>query len=216
MTARRMFRQLPLLLAFIFLGSAAALAQTPVVRAADALHDGRGQRHTGVALADLNNDGKPDLIVSNCGCDNATTIRVRLNNGDGTFGSPQDYAVDVDGFFDAYTVATGDFNHDGNIDVATVKSLDDVVVVLLGNGDGTLQPALTFPTGVRPYRVIVADIDGDTNLDLDHAESVRRDHHVLLGDGAGNFTEAPNSPFATGESGGSPTGVAAADPTATH
>src|SRR6185437_3347430 len=46
-------------------------------------------------------------------------------------------------------VVTADFNHDGRLDLAVANVESDSVSVLLGNGNGSLQPARTFTTGAR-------------------------------------------------------------------
>src|SRR5262249_20171226 len=66
---------------------------------------------TGSAAADLNHDGKLDVIVGGTG-----KVAVLLGNGDGSFQSPKDYGT---GDLNDYTFAIADFNGDGNLDVAT-------------------------------------------------------------------------------------------------
>src|SRR5262249_25688181 len=62
--------------------------------------------------------------------------------------------------------AVADLNNDGRRDVlvALRSSSVDQVAVLLGNGDGTLQPPITFPTGHYPYQLQVADLNADGKL----------------------------------------------------
>jgi FG-GAP-like repeat/FG-GAP repeat len=121
-----------------------------------------------VAVADLNGDGNPDLALA----DNCTSgeVIILLGNGDGTFQAPQSYAS---GAFIATSVAVGDFNGDGKIDLAvghvtangTVST--GVVSVLIGNGDGTLQTARIYATGIgSAASVTVADVNQDGKLDL--------------------------------------------------
>src|SRR5262245_25592413 len=92
----------------------------------------------GVALADLNKDGKLDLIVATC---ENSTVRVRLGNGDGTFGAATDYAT----LASAFGIAIADFNRDGNLDVATADEDDSSIAVFLGDGTGALGPPVQFP-----------------------------------------------------------------------
>src|ERR1700686_3460962 len=108
-----------------------------------------------VAVADVNGDGKPDLVVANW-CDGSETqcvspaaigtVGVLLGNGDGTFQSVVSYAS---GGSDADSVAVADVNGDGKLDLVVanlcgINNCFGVVGVLLGNGDGTFKPSVTY------------------------------------------------------------------------
>ena len=90
----------------------------------------------------------------------------------------------------------GDFNGDGIPDLATanggVESFmappDSTVGILLGNGDGTFQPAQTFAVGPAPLALAVADFNGDGHLDIAAADSTGIS--ILLGNGDGTFQPA--------------------------
>ena len=69
------------------------------------------------------------------------------------------------------TVAMGDFNGDGKTDLAVVNYTDGTVSVLLGNGDGTFKPQVTYASGLTPVAVVVGDFNGDGKLDLAVANS---------------------------------------------
>jgi hypothetical protein len=88
----------------------------------------------------------------------------------------------------AQAVATGDFNGDGNLDLA-VATEQGVVSVLLGNGDGTFQLHLDQNTSVLgTVRVLTADLDGDGKLDLAILTgSTISFVYVLRGNGDGTF-----------------------------
>jgi hypothetical protein len=148
-----------------------------------------------VAVADLNNDGIPDIVVGNF----TNTVSVLLGNGDGSFQAPHTYAA---GSLTA-GVAVGDFNNDGNVDVVVTNSTDSgSVSVLLGNGDGTLQPPVTLATGDNPFSVAVGDLNNDGNADFAVANfgGGVATVTVYLGNGDGTF--GPRQDFATGGIGG--------------
>jgi hypothetical protein len=107
-----------------------------------------------IAAADLNGDGKLDLIVTSSGFSTA----VLLGNGDGTFQAPT-YSTGTGGA----TLTLGDFNHDGSPDVAVGEAYG--VSLLLGNGDGTLRRALRYSTA-GGGAVAAGDLNGDGSLDL--------------------------------------------------
>jgi hypothetical protein len=138
-----------------------------------------------VVAGDLNRDGHLDLAVVNFG-DN--TVSVLLGNGDGTFKTQTTYAV---GPQPGWLVA-GDFNGDGNLDLATANFdnyLGMTVSILLGNGDGTFQTHVQYPTGQGPAAIIAADFNGDGKLDLVTSNNGNA-ISILLGDGDGTF-QAP-------------------------
>jgi hypothetical protein len=88
-------------------------------------------------------------------------------------------------------VAVGDFNGDGRIDLAVTASAVGQIDILLGNGDGTFQPPVTYAAGgKRPQSVAVGDFNGDGNLDLVVANTGSQSVGVLLGNGDGSFQKA--------------------------
>ena len=84
-------------------------------------------------------------------------------------------------------MATGDFNHDGFIDVVVTSPGRNMISVLLSNGDGTFQPAINS-TVQQPNTVVVADFNGDGKLDLAIWSSFNT--VVMLGNGDGTFKAA--------------------------
>jgi hypothetical protein len=136
-----------------------------------------------VAVADLNQDGKADLVVTGS---NSVTVQVLLGNGDGTFQAPVGY-----GTASAYSPVIGDFNGDGKVDVAFVEGWNRAGV-LLGNGDGTFGAEALFGTGSGPSGITTADFNGDGKADLATADSFGNTAGVLLGNGDGTFQARPD------------------------
>jgi hypothetical protein len=124
-----------------------------------------GQWVLSVAVADLNGDSKPDLVVAT-ECANSACVGVLLGNGDGTFQTAVTYESGGDSEPPSVTVA--DVNGDGKPDLVVANHAGaGVVGVLLGNGDGTFQTAVTYGSGgYGAYSVAVADVNGDGKPDL--------------------------------------------------
>ena len=138
-----------------------------------------------VAIADVNADGKPDLIATNAA---SNTISVLLGNGNGTFQGQNQFNT---GGAPIY-LAVGDLNGDGKLDVVVANSSDNNVGVLLGNGNGTFQSQVTYATGLGPATAPIADMNGDGKLDLvvgntGDNNGVGSSLGVLLGNGNGTF-----------------------------
>jgi len=148
-----------------------------------------GASPNSVAVADFNGDGIPDLAVVNTGSNNVTLL---LGNGSGGFtaasGGP--FAVAPA----PASVAAGDFNGDGKPDLVTASTgTPGIVSILIGKGDGTFQPAVTYPMlpglALGPA-IAVADFNGDGKADLATANINSAHVAVLLGNGDGTFGSA--------------------------
>ena len=87
----------------------------------------------------------------------------------------------------AYSVAVGDFNGDGNADLAVANYSAGTVTVLLGNGDGTFRAGVDYGAGSNPISVAIGDFNGDGKADLAVANSGYGTVSILLGNGDGTF-----------------------------
>jgi hypothetical protein len=140
-----------------------------------------GHNPLGVAIADVNGDGKPDLVVANYF---SNTISVLLGNGDGTFAAAQNLAT-ASG---PVEVKVADFNGDGKLDIATNDKGSSQITVLYGNGDGTFQAAQNLNLGgTHTDALVVADLNGDGKPDLATDLYGSGKVSVLLSNGNGTF-----------------------------
>ncbi|HVK07973.1 MAG TPA: VCBS repeat-containing protein [Gemmataceae bacterium] len=97
------------------------------------------------------------------------------------------------------SVTAADFDGDGHLDAATAnQDAQNRVSVLLGNGDGTFQPAATINIGVQPAFITAADLNADGNADLVTANKTDHSVTVLLGNGNGTFQAPARFTFASG------------------
>jgi len=129
---------------------------------------------TEMAFADVNNDGKLDLIVPG-----ETGTSVLLNRGNGTFAPQKTFSGAGSG------VALGDFNRDGKLDMVDGAN---PIYVWLGNGDGTFTKGATYTlSSGQALWLAVADLNGDGKLDIVAADYDNPVVHVLFGNGDGTF-----------------------------
>jgi hypothetical protein len=159
-----------------------------------------------VVTGDFNGDGNLDLAVTNPSDD---TVSVLRGNGDGTFNTAVTYATGNPGDH-PIAVSAVDFNGDGKLDLAVTNLDVKTVAILLGNGDGTFQPRVTYPTTtgafIGPSAMTTGDFNGDGKVDLAVTDQHDNTVSILLGNGDGTF-QSPLE-FSTGNFAA---GVAAAD-----
>lgn len=176
--------------AALLLGAVARSAATPAPSFAAptryAVDDSPGP----LAIADLNGDGKPELVV---GSGDSDALSVLVNRGDGSFEARRDYgsprAPD--------SLAIADLNGDGRRDLAAAYH-SGTVSVLLNSGDGSFEARSDYSVGRGAYSLALADLNGDGKPDLTtaNAEEGTGSVSVLLNRGDGSF--ATNVDYTTG------------------
>lgn len=141
-------------------------------------------RESDFSVADVNKDGKVDLIAATTyGCDPCGTVArgtpntgggdgvlVSLGNGDGTFNAPVMHKVtlhDEDAISsDPYSQAVGDINRDGNLDILVANFNYGTVALLYGDGTGQFYDPKEFLSAGYGYGIAVGDMNGDNALDV--------------------------------------------------
>ncbi|APR88415.1 Putative aggregation factor core protein MAFp3, isoform C [Minicystis rosea] len=136
---------------------------------------------TNLVAGDFNGDDEIDLAVTN-----EAGVTVLLGKGDGSFGEPLSFATKSV----PASIAVGDFDRDGKLDVAVAGGSGGQVAVLLGKGDGSFGAATTYAT--LPWKSMLAtgDVDGNGKLDLLVA-NVTGEVVTLFGNGDGTFRSGP-------------------------
>jgi hypothetical protein len=131
-----------------------------------------GTSSASLASGDFNGDGKLDIATSFPALSSTNiqpAVSVLFGNGNGTFQDRVDYpGVTKSG---TYSVALGDLNGDGKLDLVLNSGVDSAaVVVLLGNGNGTFANAKGFGIGQGaegvPHGIVIGDFNGDGKLDV--------------------------------------------------
>ena len=156
-----------------------------------------GQGPSAVAIADLNRDQIPDLIVSDA---LANVVSVLIGNGDGTFQAPCQFDVGaftktISGVVNGTptigrSVAVADVNRDLAPDIIVTNSASSDISVLLGIGDGTFEPQRRFDASSSPLGLAVGDFNGDKLPDIvtvDSAAGRKGKLAVLLSRPNGTF-----------------------------
>ncbi|CAF0973874.1 unnamed protein product [Adineta steineri] len=114
-------------------------------------------------IADLNNDNRPDLVIANSA---KNYIAIFIQNNNGSFDQQTTYPTGVNSMID--TVVVGDFNNDGQVDLAATLSYKERVNIWVGIGNGTFLLSSMFSTESisAPATMITGDFNSDNKLDF--------------------------------------------------
>jgi hypothetical protein len=162
----------------------------------------------GLAVGDLNGDGKPDLVTTTFLPDGSRDVKVLLGNGNGTFQTPRVVTPGTSATF----VGVGNLINGGKPDLVLVDYFHDTVTVVPGNGNGTFGSPITTAIPSAPGALLggpaIGDFFGDGNISVAVTSGVGT-VSVLRGNGDGTF-QAPIG-YLMGFHGSQPSTVIAAD-----
>jgi uncharacterized repeat protein (TIGR01451 family) len=164
-----------------------------------------------LAAADINKDGKMDLVES-VFSSGAAFVNVLIGNGNGTFQGAAQHFI---GGQDPRAIAVGDVDGDGNLDIVSADFGDNSVHVIRGFGNGSFSSPQAFVTGFAPEGVALGDVNGDGKLDVvtannsDGTVSVLRNSSSSSGSVSFNAHQDYNTGFSSGST--TPIGLALAD-----
>ncbi len=137
----------------------------------------------GLVVGDFNGDHILDIAVA---CRNSSEVVVLPGMGDGTFDTLNPLVLTVGA--EPLGLASGDFNGDGKLDLATSNASSDDVTVLLNQGGGAFAAGATYVVGTRPESLVAADFNGDGFTDLAVANRGSNNLTILLSSASGAFT----------------------------
>lgn len=147
-----------------------------------------------VAVATMNDDQLPDIVVVGNLSNDVSVLIQQSNGGFASAGPPIPVGIAPTG------VAVADINRDRLLDIVVANSSSDSLSLLFQQRSSSPNEvafkAVVQPVGINPYGVIVADVNDDKNLDLVSANQNSNSVSVLYGFGNGQFTDAKD--FSTG------------------
>lgn len=140
-----------------------------------------------LVMLDLDGHSEIDVAVANYGAKNVSIFK---NQGGWSFSAPDNYPVGIgsDPRGEPNLLTYGDFDGDGDPDLATANWTSSTMSVLTNNGDGTLAERVNYPADAKTASVAAADFDGDGDLDLAVGSEFQPPYlHTFRNDGTGVF-----------------------------
>lgn len=140
-----------------------------------------GGQARGVAVLDFDGDGDLDIVANSGPTGDFAAL---TNDGSGAFGPPQQFGS---GNAMPWGLGATDMNEDGVLDLVSGRQGAAVVMVWLGDGDGTFTPLSPVDVGGAVWMLALGDVDGDGHDDVSAANSSANNGAILLGDGLGGL-----------------------------
>ncbi|RPD47892.1 T9SS C-terminal target domain-containing protein [Hymenobacter sediminis] len=141
-----------------------------------------------VAAADMNGDGRLDIVTLNYAPNGFSSVSVRLNNGNATFGGTTNFGV----LSTAFKLVLADVDNDGDLDALTVND-SRRVSVRLNNGTGTaFSDGFNVPIGEGSLDLVAADVNADGYPDMLTANSSGHSVSVRLNNSGSGFVASPD------------------------
>jgi hypothetical protein len=156
---------------------------------------GAGFDPSSVVPADVNGDGKLDLVIANEGHD---SVSVALGAGNGSFSAAIETSLGVT--LSPSAVVCADFNADGKLDIAVANSAGNNALVLTGSGAGAfaLSATISVGLGAQPSSIVAADFNHDGKMDVAIGNQLLGTVSLALGNGDGTFALPTSLPVALG------------------
>lgn len=156
-----------------------------------ALHLSSALPSLDVAAGDFDQNGMPDVVVSNTGVNwEGNSVTLYRNLGGRTFASPLVFSVGAAANLGPVGLAVDDFNNDENPDLAVARygylGQGNTVALLLGDGSGNLGPPAVYPAGDGPYKLAAGRLNEDDLPDLAVANEDQK-LTILINNGFGGF-----------------------------
>ena len=134
--------------------------------------------------ADFNGDGNLDLVAADLGSATNGKLVLAFGQGDGSFIAGNQPLLEGQAFV---SIETADLDRDGNADIVAGSGENQMVLAILGNGDGTFRAAVDFASGVIPRDLTIGDLNNDGVADLVAKDTFGHEITRLLGNGDGTF-----------------------------